>query len=146
MERPERLFVYGTLLATARHPMGDLLRRAGELVGRGSIQARLYVIDDPDPIDNRYPGAVISPDPADRTHGEVWRIDRERETVFAALDRFEGCAPGCEEPFEFLLRTVDVAMEGGGRLAAGAYLYTWDVARARHVPSGRFVDVAPDVI
>ena len=44
MERPEYFFVYGTLLTEAGHPMSELLGAAATEVGRGSIQARLYII------------------------------------------------------------------------------------------------------
>jgi len=48
MERPEYFFVYGTLLAEAGHPMSAPLAEAADEVGRGSIQARLYIIHEED--------------------------------------------------------------------------------------------------
>ncbi|MEL7117313.1 MAG: gamma-glutamylcyclotransferase family protein, partial [Pseudomonadota bacterium] len=138
------LFVYGTLLAVAQHPMGDLLRAKGRFVGRGSIQARLYIIDDPDaPGRNFYPGAVPSANPHERVFGEVHEVlDRD---VFEAFDRFEACAPGDTEPYEFLRRPVRVTLEVGQELWARSYLYTWDVATAEYVPRGRYTEVSPDV-
>ena len=44
MERPEYFFVYGTLLTEAGHPMSELLGAAATEVGRGSIQATLYIV------------------------------------------------------------------------------------------------------
>lgn len=140
----DRLFIYGTLLGSAQHPMGALLRQSGRLIGTGSIQARLYIIDDPDaPGENFYPGAVPSADPADRVYGELHEVHDPE--VFTAFDQFEACAPGCTEPYEFLRRPVLVAMEEGEALWGRAYLYTWDVSAAQHVPEGRYVEVAPDV-
>lgn len=138
------LFVYGTLLAVAEHPMGALLKAHGRFVAAASIQARLYIIDDPDdPGQNFYPGAVPSGDPADRVHGELHEI--HDPSVFAAFDRFEACAPGDAEPHEFLRRPVDVTLENGQRVRARSYLYTWDTSRARLVPEGRYKEVSPDI-
>ena len=43
MERPEYFFVYGTLFTEAGHPMSEPPGAAATL-GRGSIQARLYIV------------------------------------------------------------------------------------------------------
>ena len=135
---PPRLFVYGTLLAVAEHPMGALLRAHGRFLAHGSIRARLYLIHEEDADGpNSYPGAVPSPDPTDRVHGEVHEI-HEPAQVFPAFDQFEACAPGWPEPYEFLLRPVDVRTDAGDLIRAEAYLYTWDTSRAEPVPSGRF--------
>jgi len=139
------LFVYGTLLTVSQHPMGELLRRTADPVGKGAIQARLYVIDDPDlPGQNAYPGALPSPDPADRVHGEVYRL-RDAAAVLPVFDEYEGCSDAWPEPHEFVLRTVRVRMQDGGTLAAVSYLYTWDVSGARHLPSGHFTETASEV-
>lgn len=145
MQGSDHLFVYGTLLAGAEHPMGTLLRGHARYVNHGTIRARLYIIDDPDePGQNRYPGAVPSGNPADRVHGEVYALD-DAETVLAAFDDYEACSPRWPEPHEFLRRRVTVEMAEGGRCQAISYLYTWDVSGARHVASGRFDQIAPDV-
>ncbi len=139
------LFVYGTLRASADHPMGRLLRDHAELIGAGSIRARLYVIDDPDePGQNFYPGALPSPDPGDRVYGELYLITRP-EHVFAAFDRYEACSPDHPEPHEFILRQIPVRMEDGQQILARSYLYSWDVSGAERVLSGRYTDRAPDV-
>ena len=150
MQRPDHdhLFVYGTLLTTADHPLGRLLRDKARLVGRGSIRARLYLIDDPDDEANSYPGALPSPDPADRVEGELYEV-LDGESLLAALDKFEACSPEWPEPHEFALRSVEVKMETGGDdapvRAAMSYLYTWDVSTALRIPSGRFDAVASTV-
>ncbi len=143
--RHDHLFVYGTLTTTAGHPLGDVLRAGAVPAGRGSIRAKLYIIDDPDePGQNFYPGAVPSGDPADRVWGEVYRLT-DRDTVLAALDRFEACGPDHEEPHEFILRSVAVEMENGTTLRAHCYLYSWDLSTARPVPSGRYEEAAAGV-
>ena len=143
--RHDHLFVYGTLGASAGHPLGDLLRAHAEPVGAGAIRARLYVIDDPDePGENYYPGALPSPDPADRVHGEVYRITNAA-ALFPALDKFEACSPEHPEPHEFALRSVEVVMNDGGVTRASTYLYTWDVSGYERIASGRYTAHAPDV-
>ena len=144
MSRPDHLFVYGTLMTTAGHALGQLLREKSRFVVKGSICARLYMIDEPDGSDNRYPGALPSPDPADRVYGEVYEI-LDPDPVFDELDKFEACAPGYPEPFEFLLREIDVATEDGGSFRAGCYLYTWDVSGAERIPSGRYEGTDPTI-
>lgn len=143
--RPDRLFVYGTLLAVAQHPLGDLLRAKARLLGPGHIQARLYIaseVDDQGP--NTYPGAVPSADPADKVFGEVWEIT-DKDALYPVFDRYEACTEDWPEPHEFLLRSVPVTLETGTQVWAGSYLYAWDTSRCELVPSGRFSQVAPDV-
>ncbi len=139
------LFVYGTLLAVAEHPMGDLLRANGRFVGHGSIQARLYMIDDPDdPGQNYYPGAVPSGNPNDQVYGEVFVVDNPL-IVFPAFDAFEACSTDWPEPHEFMLRSVKVQMDQGDTRWARSYIYTWDTTNAHHIPSGRYRERSPGV-
>jgi gamma-glutamylcyclotransferase (GGCT)/AIG2-like uncharacterized protein YtfP len=139
------LFVYGTLLTVARHPMGNLLREHGEFAGTGSIRARLYIIDDPDePGQNFYPGAVPSANNEDRVHGELYAL-HSPELVLGEFDDYEACSPRWPEPHEFLRRRVEVLLECGTVKPALTYLYTWDVTSARHIASGRFTEASPDV-
>ncbi|MEO1040659.1 MAG: gamma-glutamylcyclotransferase family protein [Pseudomonadota bacterium] len=139
------LFVYGTLLSEAQHPMGQLLERHATLIGPGSIQARLYMIEEEDAQGhNTYPGAVPSPWPEDKVFGVVYRVI-DPDPVFDAFNDFEACAPGWPEPYEFLLRPIDVALDSGEKFRAQSYLYTWDTSRATLIPSGRYDRVSPDV-
>ena len=145
MSDPVYLFVYGTLRASAEHPMGDLLRANAELVGSGTIQARLYIIDDPDmPGENSYPGALPSANPGDRVHGELYLL-RNPDTVLPSFDDFEACSARWPEPHEFLRRRVSVSCADGSQVQAVCYLYTWDVTSAQPVATGRFTDIANTV-
>lgn len=144
MTDPDHLFVYGTLRVTARHPMGDLLRAHADPAGSGTIRARLYLIPDPDDASNAYPGALPSPDPGDRVMGELYRLTAP-DTVLPRFDAYEACSPDWPEPHEFLRRRVAVTRDDGTVIVALCYLYTWDVAAARHIPSGDWRDAAPDV-
>ncbi len=144
-EKGDLLFVYGTLQTVAQHPMGALLRRHARLVGTGSICGRLYIIDDPeDPGANFFPGALPSPDPSDRVHGEIYELI-DPAPLMPELDRLEACSDDWPEPHEFLLRRVEVLQDDGATLRAWTYLYTWDVTGAERVMSGRFTEAAPDV-
>ncbi|MEM6467527.1 MAG: gamma-glutamylcyclotransferase family protein [Pseudomonadota bacterium] len=145
MSLPTHLFVYGTLLTTAEHAMGKLLRAHATLHGQGSIQACLYLIDDPDaPGQNSYPGALPAPRPDQRVYGEVYAL-QDAATLIEAFDDYEACAPHWPEPHEFMCRKVPVTMADGSVLKAVAYLYTWDVSSAEPIPSGRFTDKAAHV-
>jgi gamma-glutamylcyclotransferase (GGCT)/AIG2-like uncharacterized protein YtfP len=81
----DHLFVYGTLLSTADHPMGRRLRREARLVGPATFRGRLYRVD-------WYPG-VIDGDDGDVVHGELYRL-ADPESAFVWLDEFEGVTRG----------------------------------------------------
>lgn len=143
-ETPSHLFVYGTLLAEAGHAMGAHLRAHAEPVGRGHIQARLYLIEEEDDQGrNIYPGAVPSARPEDRVYGMIYHLLRP-EPLLEVFNAFEACAPGWPEPFEFLLRPVDVTLPDNSTIRAASYLYTWDTSRATLIPSGRYELVSPE--
>jgi gamma-glutamylcyclotransferase (GGCT)/AIG2-like uncharacterized protein YtfP len=133
------LFVYGTLLKRADHPLGALMRARSRLVGEGSIRARLYHICDPDDAANFYPGAVPAGGEHERVHGEVYELDGAAE-LFQVLDHYEACSPSWPEPHEFLRRRVPVRLARGGGAQACCYLYTWDVTTAAWIASGRYVE------
>ena len=144
-DRHDLLFIYGTLMSVAEHPLGTLLRDNARFVGAGSIQARLYSITEVDAHGpNTYPGALPSPDPADRVFGELWQVTNPGP-VWPALDRHEACTPDWPEPHEFLLRPVPVTLDDGRVMKAVSYLYAWDVSTAQPIPSGRYDTVSPYV-
>ena len=144
-DHPQYLFVYGTLLSESQHPMSALLQLHASLHGAGSIQARLYLIEEEDEHGhNSYPGAVPSPWSEDKVYGRVYEI-HDPEPVYSAFNDFEACVPGWPEPYEFLLRPIDVLLETGNQIRAASYLYTWDTSRATHVASGRYELVSPNV-
>lgn len=135
----ELLFVYGTLMTHAAHPLGELMREHASLVGAGSIQAKLYYINDPDDPSRYYPGAVPSPFRHDRVHGELYEVHRAHEAVYEALDHYEGCSPAWPEPHEFLRRRVRVHLACGAEHIASCYLYTWDLSAAQLIEKGNFL-------
>jgi len=87
------LFVYGSLMSSAAHQMGERLRREARLIGEATIQGRLYKI-------SWYPGAVASGDPGERVHGEVYALDNPGRAL-AWLDAYEGIVPGKRDQNEY---------------------------------------------
>ena len=75
------LFVYGTLLSSAGHPMGARLGREARLIGEASIRAALYSL-------GRYPGLVEAADRGKRVHGEVYALNSPAASL-AWLDAYE---------------------------------------------------------
>lgn len=125
------LFVYGTLRADVAEASKQATARAalkimgeGERIGRGVVAARLFDV-------GRYPAMVPARGAKQLVRGEVWRLKR---SALAGLDAYEGgdyrCAP------------VVVALEGGGRLKAYAYVWGRGVEGLRRIPSGDYLDVA----
>ena len=133
-----RLFVYGSLLTSAKHPLGEMLRSRATLIGTGYIRARLYMIADPRTGADAYPGAVPSRSAADRVHGELYVLKGDPSGLFKILDDYENCSAEFPEPHEFRRRDVSVMLNDGTSASAIAYLYNWDVSRARRLPGGRF--------
>ena len=132
------LFVYGTLLRSANHPLGAVLRDNARFIGAASIRARLYIIADPDDSTNAYPGAIPSANSLDFVFGELYGLSGDPGRLLATLDEFEHCSPDRPEPHEFLRRRIDATTADGMVMQAVAYLYSWDVSHARLVPGGRF--------
>ncbi len=125
----DHLFVYGTLLAQAAHPVGDLLRAHGKLIGRGWIQARLYDL-------GSYPGAVLSEFAEDIVRGEVYRV-KDWGGIACRIDAYEGCADNDQEPRQFQRLKVAVNLNGG-TVIAWAYLYTGETAGGRLIQGGDY--------
>ena len=74
----DRLFVYGTLMRGFDHPMAKLLSANADFIGEASCRGKLYLV-------KHYPGLVLSDDPADIVHGELFRL-RSAEALLAEFD------------------------------------------------------------
>lgn len=144
MSQFSHLFVYGTLLTAAEHPMGTRLRTSCEFIGQGWIRAQLYNIEDPEDPGNRYPGAVPSGYDQDKVYGELYALRDDAESLIAAFDIYEACDPSRPEPHEFMRRRIPVTLNDNTLVDAISYLYAWDLSRATRVPSGRFNRLAPE--
>jgi gamma-glutamylcyclotransferase (GGCT)/AIG2-like uncharacterized protein YtfP len=124
------LFVYGSLMSTAGHPMGARLRREARLLGPASICGRLYRV-------SWYPGAVESGDPAHRVHGELYALDDPARSL-AWLDAYEGIAPGSRESGEYTRDERPALLASGEPVTAWVYLYRKPVDPAHLVADGRW--------
>jgi gamma-glutamylcyclotransferase (GGCT)/AIG2-like uncharacterized protein YtfP len=125
------LFVYGSLMSSAGHPMGERLRREARLVGQAAILGRLYRI-------GWYPGVVASRDPGERVHGEVYVLD-DPGRALEWLDDYEGIVPGNPDPSEYERIERPVRLASGEEIVAWVYLYRGDVAKLSEIADGRWV-------
>lgn len=110
---PDRLFVYGTLLAAIGHPLGRALGEACVHEGAAWLRARLHDLGE-------YPGAVLSSSPGDCVVGELYRLPHDgRDALLAALDGYEDSV---SEDGEFVRAIVRVERADGSSIPAFAYL------------------------
>jgi len=123
------LFVYGTLISTADHPMGAKLAREGRLIGPASIQGRLYRIA-------WYPGAVDTPVARERVYGELYALANPTAS-FAWLDAYEGLSGG-PHASEYVRVERIARLFGGAELAAWVYLYQADPDPLKLIADGRW--------
>jgi gamma-glutamylcyclotransferase (GGCT)/AIG2-like uncharacterized protein YtfP len=129
------LFVYGSLMSSAGHPMGERLRREAQMIGEATIQGRLYKI-------SWYPGLVASHEPGERVHGEVYALE-DPGRALAWLDAYEGLEPGNPDFGEYQRLERPARLASGEEITAWAYLYRGDVAGLCAIPSGRWVAGQP---
>jgi gamma-glutamylcyclotransferase (GGCT)/AIG2-like uncharacterized protein YtfP len=125
------LFVYGTLLTAAGHPMGARLRREARLIEPATIQGRLYSL-------GRYPGLVEATDLHSVVHGELYALNAPA-VVLHWLDAYEGVIPGRPEQSSYERAERAVRTEAGGILNAWVYLYRGSVRARPEVVGGRWV-------
>jgi gamma-glutamylcyclotransferase (GGCT)/AIG2-like uncharacterized protein YtfP len=125
-----RLFVYGTLLSTAGHPMGARLQREARLMGPGTVRGRLYSL-------GRYPGLVETERAGSLAHGELYTL-KMPAVALKWLDAYEGILPGRpeESPYERVIRRV--RLETGQTVDAWVYLYRRSVRMRPEVKGGRW--------
>lgn len=133
-QQPEHIFVYGTL-RRGRHEMARLLAEEAVEAGQGTIQARLFLVDD-------YPGVELSGDSRTVACGEVYRLVDE-ETILAALDDYEGFDPGDPVGSLFVRRVVPVRLSDGTVLPAWVYVYNRPTEGLPEIASGDFHGVRP---
>jgi gamma-glutamylcyclotransferase (GGCT)/AIG2-like uncharacterized protein YtfP len=111
-DRLDLLFVYGTLRATAGHPMHAVLAAAATAEGTATVRGRLHDLGE-------YPGLVLDP-AGDRVTGELYRI--HDPAVWATLDAYEGCGPDDPLPHEFSA-TETMALTADGSVPCTIYVY-----------------------
>ena len=124
------LFVYGTLRNDAKHDIAQHLSRGARLAGTGYIQAKLYDLGE-------YPGAIPSSNPHDKVYGQVFEI--LDESIFPALDDYEGCGPQDTPPYEFKRERVKITSSIPSLRYAWTYLYARPIHSNRLIQTGDYV-------
>ena len=127
------LFVYGTLMRGFEHPMARLLAANADFVGEARCRGRLYLV-------KHYPGLVLSDDPAELVHGEVYRL-RAPDELLREFDMYEACGEGFAPPTEYLRRMLQVTLADGAVMEAWTFVYNWPVDGLPRIESGRFLEV-----
>jgi gamma-glutamylcyclotransferase (GGCT)/AIG2-like uncharacterized protein YtfP len=85
------VFFYGTLMSGFRRPGGVRLDRNLALVGRGTVEAKLFDLGE-------YPAAIRTA--GGKVRGEVYRMLDVR-SVLRVIDEFEGCRVGSPRESRF---------------------------------------------
>lgn len=142
--KKDLLFTYGSLMSTAEVDAGSTERRLltteAQLVGAASVPGLLFDV-------GPYPAAVLTRTGCETLYGEVWRLPRRRARLFAALDRYEGCGRGCEEPSPYVRIRTKVTLHTGVAITAWAYVWNRSVDGMKRFDGGRwppaFRNVAP---
>jgi gamma-glutamylcyclotransferase (GGCT)/AIG2-like uncharacterized protein YtfP len=111
------LFVYGTLRHGCDNDMARRLAAGSEWLGTGTLNGRLYHIDD-------YPGLVMDGD-APPVAGDIFRL-RDAGAMLAVLDAYEEAGPDFPAPQEYV-RCVTSVTTDSGTLDAWVYIYNWSV-------------------
>jgi gamma-glutamylcyclotransferase (GGCT)/AIG2-like uncharacterized protein YtfP len=124
------LFVYGTLMRAARHPMHHHVAAHAEYIDEASFGGRLYLV-------HHYPGVVDSIAPDERVYGELYRL--HSASAFSTLDEYEGCGPNVPEPAEYIRVQRTVTRANGTVVTAWIYLYNHPTDLLPLIPSGRFL-------
>jgi gamma-glutamylcyclotransferase (GGCT)/AIG2-like uncharacterized protein YtfP len=128
------LFVYGSLMSTAGHPMGHRLRREAEPIGSASLPGRLYRV-------SWYPGLVEAKQPGDRVFGEVFRLHTPSRSL-CWLDAYEGLPAKDAGRSEYERAERLARLDDGTEVTAWVYLYRGEVGRLEAVASGRWLPPA----
>ena len=128
----DRLFVYGTLMRGFDHPMAKLLSANADFLGEARCRGRLYLI-------KHYPGLVLSDDPVDIVHGELFRL-REREAMLREFDMYEACGDNFPQPTEYVRQMLPLMLDDGSATDAWTYIYNWPVTKLPRIASGKFLE------
>ena len=128
------LFVYGSLLARAGHPMGERLAREAHPIGEACLEGRLYRI-------SWYPGLVEGTSFRERVYGEVYALDDPVRTLLW-LDAYEGVAEGRAQDGDYARAERTARLAYGGEVRVWVYLYRGDVSGLTIVPGGRWLPTA----
>jgi gamma-glutamylcyclotransferase (GGCT)/AIG2-like uncharacterized protein YtfP len=127
------LFVYGSLLSSAGHPMGRRLAREARRLGEASLPGRLYKA-------GSYPGMVAGGGAGERVHGEVYLL-HDPVRALRWLDAYEGVAHASPHQGDYARCEWPVRLASGAEIACWVYLYCKDVSGLPVLADGRWVAV-----
>ena len=128
----DHLFVYGTLMRGFDHPMAKLLAANADYLGDAHCRGRLYLV-------KHYPGLVLSDDPADIVHGELFRL-RDRDAMLGEFDMYEACGEGFKPPTEYIRQMLPLTRADGSAREAWTYVYNWPVTKLPRIASGKLLE------
>ncbi|MGI9409767.1 MAG: gamma-glutamylcyclotransferase family protein [Hyphomicrobiaceae bacterium] len=128
-----KLFVYGTLMSTVSVPLGrsmrSRLRRESSLLGPARTHGRLYDL-------GSYPGLVVSNNPSDHVHGEVFEL-HEPSITLPWLDAYEGIG-SIKAPDDLYIREARTVWLERRTAEAWVYIFNGSIEQAQHVSGGRW--------
>jgi gamma-glutamylcyclotransferase (GGCT)/AIG2-like uncharacterized protein YtfP len=124
----ELLFVYGTLLSSIGHPMGQKLRLSSSYLGFGKAYGRLYDIGE-------YPGFVSGNENGPTVVGEIYDLTYCHH-LWAELDEYEGIG---ELAFAEYTRDKVTVFTSGAKLTCWTYVYQGPVQHLSPILDGDYL-------
>jgi gamma-glutamylcyclotransferase (GGCT)/AIG2-like uncharacterized protein YtfP len=126
------LFVYGTLLKDLNNGMSRFLQSNSEFIGNAFVVGRLYEI-------GWYPGVVLSYNPTEKVYGNIFKV-KNTETVFKALDDYEGICGDNPKPYEYSRELTDAYLNDGTKIETWFYAYNHSTENLKQILSGNYLD------
>lgn len=128
----EYLFVYGTLLSAYDHQKThDLLSKHAILVGKATINGRLFMVD-------YYPG-VVPCEEKSLVKGELYQVHNS-VNLFELLDKYEEFNPLDAEHSEYVrLKVESELVDSGQKFEAWTYIYNQSTEDLELLPKGDFL-------
>ncbi len=124
------LFIYGTLLLKEELNISKFLYDSSEFIGNACLHDKLYEIDN-------YPGLILSEDKKDKVYGKVFRLKNFDKTI-ALLNEYEEVGPQFAYPNEYVLKKVEVCMQGT-KYYCWVYIYNHPVQEEKRILSGDYL-------
>ena len=126
----QNLFVYGTLMSHAGHPMGARLARESRLIGHGMLPGKLLDL-------GSYPALVEPGAGGELVYGEVRALNTPA-TSLRWLDDYERVIPGREAQSDYARLTRMVRLEAGGEVEAWVYVFQARLVRPSFIADGHW--------
>lgn len=128
----EFLFVYGTLRQGFVNPVRAKMEKYAGYPVPAVMQGKLFEI-------GHYPGAVLSDNPDELVHGDLYTI-KDRKKLFAILDKYEESSDDFPAPREYIRKKISVTLSNGHKVIAWAYLYNRETSDKIRIPSGDYLN------